>query len=110
MKDPSSPSLRSGSSGLESHQTCIRLRPPVPEELPGVPYLADFLQVELRGHQRVFIALGLRQELAARVAEVALSVKLADVPRRLESDAIDRADEVAVGHCVRRLLELPEVF
>src|SRR5690349_6296583 len=95
---------------LQPNESAIGLRPAIAEELPGVAHLADLLQVELRGHQRVFVALGLRQELSARIAEVALPVKLADVPRRLESDAIDGADEVAVGHCMRRLLEPPQIL
>ena len=50
------------------------------------------------------------QELPARIAEVALAVELADVPGRFGADAVDRAHEIAVGHRVRRLLELPEVL
>ena len=49
-------------------------------------------------------------DLAARIAEVDSAVELADVPRRLFADAIDGADEVAVGHRVRRLLELPQIL
>jgi hypothetical protein len=48
--------------------------------------------------------------LAAGIAEVAGAVEFADVPGRLGADAVDRADEVAVGDGVRGLLELPEVF
>src|SRR4029079_16131915 len=44
------------------------------------------------------------------VAEIALAVKLADVPRLLVADAVDGADEVAVGDGVRRLLQFPEAF
>src|SRR5262249_39681637 len=104
------PLTRSRTWSLQPNESAIGLRPPVTVELPGVAHFADLLQVELRGDQRVFVALGLGHELAARVAEVALSVELADVPRRLVADAVDGADEVAVGHGVRRLLELPEVF
>ena len=51
-----------------------------------------------------------REDLPARIAEVALPVELADVPRRLGPDAVDGADEVAVRDRVRRLLELPQVL
>src|SRR5256885_15190800 len=95
---------------LQSYQPVIRLRPAVAVELPGVAHLADLLEVELRGDEGVLVALGDGQELSARVAEVALPVELADVPRRLVADAVDGADEVAVGDGVRRLLELPEVL
>src|SRR5262249_37555060 len=49
-------------------------------------------------------------EASARIAEVALPVELADVPRRFGAHAVDRADEVAVGHGVRGLLELPQIL
>ena len=50
------------------------------------------------------------EDLAARIAEVALAVELADPPRLFPAGAIDRADEIAVGDGVGRLLQLPEVF
>src|SRR3954464_6484500 len=97
-------------SRLRSYQPRVRIRPAIPEELPRVAHFADLVEVELRGDECVFVAIGDREELSARIDEVALSIKLADVPRSFESDAIDRADEVAVRDGVRRLLELPEVF
>jgi hypothetical protein len=48
-------------------------------------------------------------ELAARVDEVALAVEVV-VAELLDADPVDRADEVAVGDRVRRLLELPQVL
>ena len=54
--------------------------------------------------------LAVDEHLAARVAEVRLPVELADGPRLLGADAVDGADEVAVRHRVRRLLELPQVL
>ena len=48
--------------------------------------------------------------LTARVAEIALTVKFADVPRRFRADAVDRADEITVGDGVRGLFEFPEIF
>ena len=53
---------------------------------------------------------GLGEDLAARIAEIAGAVELADVPGRFGAHAIDGADEVAVGHGVRGLLELPEIL
>src|SRR5436309_9106346 len=95
---------------LQSYQSAIRLRPAVAVELPRVPHFADLVEVELGGDKGVFVALRGGEELAARIAEVALPVELADVPRRFEADAIDGADEVAVRDGVGRLLELPEVL
>src|SRR3712207_8378230 len=51
-----------------------------------------------------------REEVAARIDEVRRPVELADVPRRLGADAVDRADVVPVRHGVRRLLDLPQVL
>src|SRR5207245_7883470 len=42
--------------------------------------------------------------------EVARAVEFSDVPRRLGAHAIDATHEVAVGHRVRGLLELPEIL
>ena len=58
----------------------------------------------------VFIARGFGDDLPARVAEVALPVKLSNVPWLFVADAVNRPDEVAVGDGVRRLLKLPEIF
>src|SRR5947207_13976280 len=95
---------------LRFYESVIRVRAPVAEELPRVAHLADFIEVELRRDEGVLVAFGDREHLAARIAEVALPVKLADVPRRLETDPVDGADEVAVRDGVRRLLQLPEVL
>src|ERR1043165_6398380 len=95
---------------LEPYQSVVRFRPAIPVELPRVAHLADFLEVELRGDEGVLVALAGGEELAARIAEVALPVKLADVPRPFVADAVDGADEVAVGDSVRGLLEFPEIL
>src|SRR5215212_8569782 len=82
----------------------VALRPAVAEELPGIPDLADHVQVKVCDDERVLVPWGLRYELAARVAEVALAVEFAYVPRLLVAYAVDSADEVTVGDGVRRLL------
>src|SRR5262249_24411535 len=51
-----------------------------------------------------------REEVAARVDEVRRPVEAPDVPRRLRPYTIAAGHEVAVGHRVRRLLELPEIL
>src|SRR6185436_16287765 len=80
------------------------------EKLPGLPHLGYLVEVEVGGEDFVFVAAGLGDDLAARVAEVARAVELADVPGGLHAHAVDSADEVAVGHGVGRLLEFPKVF
>src|SRR5215218_6118843 len=91
-------------------QPTVRLGPAIAVELPHVAHFANLVEVDLRGDELVPIARGLRHELPARVAEVALAVKLADAPRLFVTHAIDRADEERVRHRVRRLLELPQVL
>src|SRR3989442_7906829 len=98
------------SGGLRAGDFAIGFRAPVAIELPGGAHLVDFVQVQLSNKQLVFIAAGLRDNLPARVAEVALAVELADFPRPLVADAVDGGDEVAVGHRMRGLFELPEIF
>src|SRR5258706_146198 len=92
------------------HDAVVRLRTAVAIELPGVADLADLVHVEVGGDERVCIARADGKHLAARIAEVALAVELADVPGCFVADAIDGADEVAVGDGVGRLLQLPEVL
>src|SRR5208283_3736870 len=57
-----------------------------------------------------FVSTGDCFDLTARVDEIALAVKLADIPRRLSAHAIDRPDIDAVGDRSRRLFEFPQVF
>src|ERR1051326_5218709 len=92
------------------YQWTVHIRPPVAEELPRLPHFADHVQIQIRGQYFIFVARSLRHESPTRIAEVTLSVKLADVPRRLHAHAIDRTDEISIRHRVRRLLQLPQVF
>src|SRR4030095_16516362 len=92
------------------YQRIVSLRSPVAKELPNISNFANLVQIQSGNHQLVRIARRLSDYLAARVAEVALAVELTDVPGLLVADSIDCADEVAVGDCVCRLLELPQIF
>src|SRR5262252_7945830 len=60
----------------------------VAEELPGVADVGDEVEVEVRDEHFVFVARGLGDDLAARVAEIGLTVELADVPRGFCANAI----------------------
>src|SRR3954451_4772850 len=86
---------------LQSDDPVVRLRTAVAIELPGVADFADLVHVEIGDDERVLIAGRDGKHLAARIAEVALAVKLADVPRRFVADAVDRADEIAIRDGVR---------
>src|SRR5260221_3947377 len=88
----------------------VRLRSAIPIELPRVADFLDEIQIQIRDHELVLVAAALGDQAAARIAEVALAVELADVPGRLGADAVDRPHEIAVRDRVCGLLELPEIL
>src|ERR1700688_4417839 len=82
----------------------------IAEELPNFADFRNHVQVEIGHDYFIFVPTGLRDNFAARIAEVALAVELSDAPRLFDADAIHGADKIAVGDGVRRLLELPQIF
>src|SRR3990172_4714004 len=97
-------------SGKQSLHVAVGLRSSIAVELPDPADLLDDVQIHFRGDELVLILAPLRQELAPRVDEVAVAVKLPDAPRFLFPHPVEAAHEVAVRDRVRRLLELPEVL
>src|SRR5262249_42193944 len=97
-------------SGLGRRERRVELGATVAIELPLRAHLADHFEIEIGDDDLVFVARGFGEDASARVAEVRLAVELADVPRGLVADPVVRSDEVAVGHGVCGLLELPEIF
>src|SRR5947207_1620830 len=95
---------------LVSYNRTVSIGPAITEELPGVAHLADLVHIEVGDDEFVEIARAFGEDLAAWVAEIALSVELADVPRCLGADAVDRPDEIAVSDSVCGLFEFPEVL
>ena len=95
---------------LVSHDRPVSIRPAVAEKLPCVADLADLVHIEIGDDEFVLVTRALGDDLAARVAEIALAVKFADVPRGLGADAVDRTDKIAVRDGVCRLFEFPEIF
>src|SRR6202041_585407 len=88
----------------------VTLRSAVTIELPRRPDILDFVEIKIRHNQLVLVATALRHDLSARIAEITLAVKFADAPGFFCSDSIDRRDEILIGHCVRRLLQFPQVL
>src|SRR5688572_12421406 len=88
----------------------VAIGPAIAEELPGAANLFDQVEVQFADDELVLIFAAARQDLAARIDEVRVAVELADVPRRLGADAVDRTDEVAVRDRVCGLLELPQIL
>src|ERR1035438_2330149 len=95
-------------SGL--YQGCVHVGTAVAVELPGLAYFGDHVQIDVRGEHFVLIADSLREDAAARIAEVAGAIEFADIPRSLDAHSIDGGDEITIGHGVRGLFQLPEVF
>src|SRR6185437_7462154 len=96
--------------GLWLYQIAIQVGPPVAEELPRLPHFGNHVEIQFGGQHFILVARSLGDSLPARIAEVALPIELADVPRSLAPHAINRAHKVAVRDRVRRLLQLPKVF
>src|SRR4051812_10267340 len=95
---------------LYAGQRSVGFRAAVAEELPGVADLADEIPVHIMGDELVLVAAGDCLDDAAWVDEIALSVELADIPRRFRADPVDRADVTAVCHRRGRLLQFPEML
>src|SRR5437588_12229934 len=92
------------------HQGLVAVRTAVAEKLPDVAYLGNHVKIKVGNHQLIFVAAALSDDLAPRVAEVALAVKFADVPWRFSAHAVQRADKISIGHGMRRLFQLPKIF
>src|ERR1035441_8350844 len=88
----------------------VRLRATIAIELPNVAHFANHVEVQVGDDHRILVTRTFRDNLAARIGEVALPVKLAKVPRLLRPDAIDGADIKYIGHRRGGLFELPQVF
>src|SRR6266496_4909504 len=87
--------IRGGSLSRLRRQWAIRLGPAVAVELPHPPHFLNHVEIEIGDEHFIFAAAGLRKDLAARIAEVALAVKFSDLPRLLCPDAIDGAHEIS---------------
>src|SRR5260370_34029753 len=87
-----------GGRGLPSlrRQSAVRFRTPVAIKLPDLPHFLDHVEIQIGDQHFVFIAAGLGKDLAARIAEVTLAVKLSNVPGLFPTNTIDRTDEGSV--------------
>ena len=57
--------------------------------------------------QFILVTRAFDKDLPARIAEIALAVKFADIPRGFGAYPVYSSDEIAVGNCMRRLFEFP---
>ena len=89
----------------------VRVRPAVAVELPRLADLLDLVEVHVPDEQLLLVRVAqLADELAARVAEVALAVEVVVAEVLLDPDPVDRPDEVAVRDRVADLLDPPQVL
>src|SRR5207247_1627182 len=109
----SGPSIGSSPPALSRpllRQETVGFRTAIPKELPCTTHLGNHVQVQI-GHQELFfVPAGLSNYLAPGVAKITLPVELSDVPRMFVSHAVNGGHEVAVGHSMRGLFELPKIF
>src|SRR6266850_6150330 len=76
----------------------VGFRTPVAEELPGFPDLGDHVEIQIGDQHFILIAAGLRDDRPTRITEIALAVKLADIPRFLAADAIDCPHKISIRY------------
>src|SRR6201987_4923441 len=96
-------------TGLRRQRTgCLRASGG--EELPRAPDLLDHVEIQLCDHHFIFVTACLRNDFAARIAKITLAVKLPNAPRLLLADAVNRSNKIAIRHCMRRLLEFPQIL
>src|ERR1700722_11010793 len=103
-------SVSGGDSSSLLGQGLISFGAAVAEKLPGLPHFRNHVEIKIGSQYLVFITAGLSENLAARIAEVTLAVKLADVPRLFRTHTIDCTHEIAIGYRVRGLLQFPQIF
>src|ERR1043166_2319156 len=95
---------------LISNNCPVSVRPAISEKLPRVANFADLVHIEIGNDELILVACADSEHLSTRITEIALAVEFADVPRRLGSDAVDRADKITVRNCMSRLLEFPKIL
>ena len=93
-----------------THDFVVRLWSTIAIELPNISHLLNDAEVKVSDEQLIVIFACLRDGFAARIHEVTRAIELADVPRRFSADTIDATHVVAVGNCMRRLLDLPQIL
>src|ERR1035438_1531507 len=102
-------SVRRGLPRLR-RQRSVGFRTTVAIELPNSSDFLDHVEIEIGDQHFIFITTGLRDDLAARIAEITLAVKFANIPWRFRAHAIDRAHKIPVGGGMGRLFEFPQMF
>src|SRR5215471_17176487 len=103
-------SIRRGRCGALRCEWPVAFWTAVAEKLPYFAHFRDHVEVQVRNDDFVLIAAGLSDDLAARIAEIALAIKLADAPRLFGSNAINRADKITIRNRVSRLFKFPQVL
>ena len=69
-------------------------------ELPHIANLLDHPEIKVRYEQFIFVAGCHSNHLTTRIAEIALTVELSNIPRFFKANAIDRGNEILIRHGV----------
>ncbi|CDN46175.1 hypothetical protein BN871_LF_00020 [Paenibacillus sp. P22] len=109
LRGPADVSVISASSS-QMRQLAVCFRPPVAIKLPRLPSLADHRAVQLPDDGLVPVPAAFRHNPAAGVDQIGLAVELSHVPGSFRPYPVDRGHVVAVGDCMGRLLQLPQVL
>src|SRR6266705_620239 len=88
----------------------VGFRAAITIELPGITNFLNFVKIQIRDEQFILVAAGLLHNFSSRIAEVALAIKFADLPRSFRANAVDGSNEIGVGDGVGGLLEFPQIF
>src|ERR1700692_1866313 len=88
----------------------VAFRTPIAEKLPNFANFRNHVEIEIGYNNFIFIPAGLRDNFPARIAEIALSIELTNVPRFFDADTVDGAHKITVRNGMRRLLEFPQIF
>src|SRR5258708_2481358 len=100
---------RRGLSSLRGNRA-VALGPAIAKELPYFADIRNHVQIEIRHDDFVFVPAGLGDNFAARIAEIALAIKLSNAPRFLDAYPVDAPTKIAVVPTVPGLFEFPQIF
>ena len=87
--------MKNGSSFNCAYRS-ILFRSSVAEELPHFTNFQYLVEVQIGNDKKIFVTRRFGNDFSARRAEIALSVKLSDIPGRLMADTVNSSDEISI--------------
>src|SRR5215831_11270930 len=92
------------------HQIPVSFGAAISEELPDVSNFLNLVEIQVRDDNFFAIARPFGQEFSTGSAEIALTIKLSNIPRLLAADSVNGADEIAVRDGVGGLFQFPQIL